>query len=74
MTLDERDLERLSGINEELSMTEVEDIYLPMSRHLWLQDIMHLAQPSAWLLAAFSASPDVPMRASSTASTSSNDT
>ena len=34
MTLVPRDLEQLSGIIEELSMTEVEQIYLPMSRLL----------------------------------------
>jgi type I pantothenate kinase len=34
MTLVARDLEQLSGIIEELSMTEVEQIYLPMSRLL----------------------------------------
>ncbi len=34
MTLDEADLEQLSGINERLSMAEVEDIYLPLSRLL----------------------------------------
>jgi type I pantothenate kinase len=34
MTLVERDLEQLSGLIEELSMEEVEQIYLPMSRLL----------------------------------------
>lgn len=34
MVLSEADLEQLSGINEELSMEEVEAIYLPMSRLL----------------------------------------
>jgi type I pantothenate kinase len=34
MTLVERDLEELSGVTEELSMDEVEQIYLPMSRLL----------------------------------------
>lgn len=34
MTLVERDLESLSGIIEELSMREVEEIYLPLSRLL----------------------------------------
>jgi type I pantothenate kinase len=34
MTLVPRDLEQLSGLIEELSMTEVEQIYLPMSRLL----------------------------------------
>ena len=34
MTLSEEDLDRLSGINEELSMAEVEATYLPMSRLL----------------------------------------
>jgi type I pantothenate kinase len=34
MTLVERDLEQLSGIIEELSMAEVEEVYLPMSRLL----------------------------------------
>jgi type I pantothenate kinase len=34
MTLVERDLEQLSGLTEELSMDEVEQIYLPMSRLL----------------------------------------
>ncbi|QUJ68998.1 type I pantothenate kinase [Photobacterium sp. GJ3] len=34
MTLDEADLERLRGINEHLSMDEVRDIYLPLSRLL----------------------------------------
>lgn len=34
MVLSEEDLEQLSGINEELSMSEVEAIYLPMSRLL----------------------------------------
>jgi type I pantothenate kinase len=34
MTLVERDLEQLSGLIEELSMTEVEQIYLPLSRLL----------------------------------------
>ncbi len=34
MVLSEADLEELSGINEELSMAEVEEIYLPMSRLL----------------------------------------
>jgi type I pantothenate kinase len=34
MTLVPRDLEQLSGMIEELSMTEVEQIYLPMSRLL----------------------------------------
>jgi type I pantothenate kinase len=34
MTLVERDLEQLSGLTEELSMAEVETIYLPMSRLL----------------------------------------
>jgi type I pantothenate kinase len=34
MTLVERDLEQLSGLMQELSMSEVEQIYLPMSRLL----------------------------------------
>ena len=34
MTLDELDIEQLSGINERLSMLEVEEIYLPLSRLL----------------------------------------
>jgi len=34
MTLVPRDLEQLSGLIEELSMAEVEQIYLPMSRLL----------------------------------------
>ena len=34
MTLDEMDVEQLSGINERLSIEEVEEIYLPMSRLL----------------------------------------
>ncbi len=34
MTLVPRDLEQLSGVTEELSMAEVEQIYLPMSRLL----------------------------------------
>jgi len=34
MTLDELDVEQLSGINERLSMQEVEEIYLPLSRLL----------------------------------------
>ncbi len=34
MTLVERDLEQLSGLTQELSMDEVEQIYLPMSRLL----------------------------------------
>ncbi|MCL4766148.1 MAG: type I pantothenate kinase [Hyphomicrobiaceae bacterium] len=34
MTLVERDLEQLSGLMQELSMAEVEQIYLPMSRLL----------------------------------------
>jgi type I pantothenate kinase len=34
MTLVERDLEQLSGLMQELSMNEVEQIYLPMSRLL----------------------------------------
>jgi len=34
MTLVQRDLEQLSGLIEELSMSEVEQIYLPMSRLL----------------------------------------
>jgi type I pantothenate kinase len=34
MTLDEQDLEELSGITEELSMREVENVYLPLSRLL----------------------------------------
>src|SRR5690606_1859278 len=34
MTLVERDLEQLSGLMQELSMDEVEQIYLPMSRLL----------------------------------------
>lgn len=34
MTLDETDLEKLRGINEHLTMNEVRDIYLPLSRLL----------------------------------------
>lgn len=34
LTLDADDLERLRGVNESLSLTEVEDIYLPLSRLL----------------------------------------
>ncbi|KXF79608.1 type I pantothenate kinase [Enterovibrio coralii] len=34
MTLDETDLEKLRGINEHLTMEEVQDIYLPLSRLL----------------------------------------
>ncbi len=34
MTLDEADLEKLRGINEHLTMDEVQDIYLPLSRLL----------------------------------------
>ena len=34
MTLDELDVKQLSGINERLSIKEVEDIYLPLSRLL----------------------------------------
>ena len=34
MTLVPRDLEQLSGLIEDLSMAEVEEIYLPMSRLL----------------------------------------
>ncbi len=34
MTLTEDDIERIRGINVELSMTEVEDIFLPLSRLL----------------------------------------
>ncbi|MDD1796372.1 type I pantothenate kinase [Enterovibrio makurazakiensis] len=34
MTLDEDDLEKLRGINEHLTMNEVRDIYLPLSRLL----------------------------------------
>jgi type I pantothenate kinase len=34
MTLTEEDIERIRGINVELSMAEVEDIYLPLSRLL----------------------------------------
>ncbi len=34
MTLDEEDLERIRGINVALSMAEVEDVYLPLSRLL----------------------------------------
>ncbi len=34
MTLVERDLDQLSGVIEELSMAEVEEVYLPMSRLL----------------------------------------
>lgn len=34
MTLDEREVERLRGINEDLSLDEVAEIYLPLSRLL----------------------------------------
>ncbi|MHB0968485.1 MAG: type I pantothenate kinase [Thermoanaerobaculia bacterium] len=34
MTLDQRDVEELSGITERLSMKEVEEVYLPLSRLL----------------------------------------
>jgi type I pantothenate kinase len=34
LTLDETDLERLRGINEQLSLDEVADVYLPLSRLL----------------------------------------
>lgn len=34
LTLDEGDLERLRGINEQVSLAEVEEIYLPLSRLL----------------------------------------
>ena len=34
LTLDDRDLEALRGINEQISLAEVEDIYLPLSRLL----------------------------------------
>ena len=34
LTLDERDLDALRGINEQLSLEEVTDIYLPLSRLL----------------------------------------
>ncbi len=34
MTLNEKELEKLKGINERLSLTEVTDIYLPLSRLL----------------------------------------
>ncbi len=36
MTLDESDIERLRGVNERLSMEEVENAYLPLSRLLSL--------------------------------------
>ena len=36
MTLDEADIERLRGVNEHLSIDEVERTYLPMSRLLSL--------------------------------------
>ena len=34
MTLDERDIDRIKGINVELSVSEVEQVYLPLSRLL----------------------------------------
>lgn len=34
MTLEETDIEKLRGINEHLTMNEVEDVYLPLSRLL----------------------------------------
>jgi type I pantothenate kinase len=34
LTLTERDLEQLRGINEDISLTEVADVYLPLSRLL----------------------------------------
>jgi type I pantothenate kinase len=34
MTLDEGDIDRIKGINVELSVPEVEQIYLPLSRLL----------------------------------------
>lgn len=39
LTLDEQDLERLKGINEDVSLQEVADIYLPLSRLLNLHVI-----------------------------------
>lgn len=37
LTLDEHDLERMRGINERISLDEVVDVYLPLSRLLNLQ-------------------------------------
>ncbi|HZR11888.1 MAG TPA: type I pantothenate kinase [Acidimicrobiia bacterium] len=37
LTLDEGDVERMRGINEQMSLDEVVDVYLPMSRLLNLQ-------------------------------------
>ena len=34
MTLDQGDIEEIRGITEELSMREVEEVYLPLSRLL----------------------------------------
>jgi len=36
MTLDKEDIERLQGVNEKISLSEVEEIYLPLSRLLSL--------------------------------------
>ena len=37
LTLDDGDIERLRGVNEPIDLTEVEEIYLPLSRLLSLQ-------------------------------------
>jgi len=46
MTLDERDLEELRGINERISLVEVAQIYLPLSRllNLYVAATQHLRQ------------------------------
>ena len=43
LTLDEKDLDALRGFNERLSLDEVTDIYLPLSR---LLNLYVAAQPS----------------------------
>lgn len=57
MTLNERDLEELQGINERLSMDEVESIYLPLARllNLYVAAIQNLRQTTDTFLGAPSA-------------------
>jgi type I pantothenate kinase len=60
MTLTARDVEEISGINEELSLREVEDVYLPLSRllNLHIAAVQELHRVSSRFLGALA--PKVP--------------
>ena len=60
MTLDQADIERLQGVNESLSMDEIERTYLPLSRllSLYVEAVQDLSRTTATFLGT--APDDVP--------------